>query len=43
MKFLLEDVLHYHHQDLASRATVIAQSGKIRVRKSFYKRKQIGP
>ena len=35
---LLDDVLYHHHQDLASGAIVIAQSGKIRVRRSLYKR-----
>lgn len=30
---LLNDVLHYHSQDLVSGAIVIANSGKIRVRK----------
>jgi predicted nuclease of predicted toxin-antitoxin system len=32
---LLEDVLHHHGQDLASGAIVIAQSGKIRIRRPF--------
>jgi predicted nuclease of predicted toxin-antitoxin system len=31
---LLVDVLHHHHQDLVSGAIVIAQSSKIRVRRS---------
>ena len=32
---LLADVLHHHGQDLASGAIVIAQSGKIRIRRPF--------
>lgn len=32
---LLEDVLHHHGQDLTSGAIVIAQSGKIRIRRPF--------
>ena len=35
---LLEDVLHHHSKDLASGAIVIAQSGKIRIRRPFHGR-----
>ncbi len=35
---LLDDVLHHHSQDLASGAILIAQSGKIRIRRPFHGR-----
>jgi predicted nuclease of predicted toxin-antitoxin system len=35
---LLDDVLRHHSQDLASGAILIAQSGKIRIRRPFHGR-----